>query len=451
MKRFLKDIFISSSSLVVHPGSLVLLICVALLCLPIDIASAQQGSKQKKEQLEQQMKKLRKEIADMEKQLELTSHKKKENLEQVAMLKEKIRKRESLISNYSHQIDDLEEDISDTKKDIEAESEQVTQMKKDYAAMLRKTYSNLSLRNEYAFVLSASSFNEAIARYNYLKRISEYRRTQAEAIDQSIHDLVDKKTDLESSKKKKLMLLEAQSQQKEKLEGEKEQTDKMIAQLSEKEKKIHKYVEEKNKAVQAMNAKIQKIIEEEIKQARKKAEQAAARKKAAEEKAKHNTGTTTTTAHTTTKSEPVLMSPHDEELTKDFAGNKGKLPWPVAKGSIVSYFGKHEHPTLKGVFIENNGLDIKAADGASGRSIFNGSVISVFTLPTTQTCIIIKHGEYFSVYSNITVASVKANETVSTKQSLGMLSTDRSDSQTKIHLEIWRGKDKLNPADWLSR
>ena len=123
----------------------------------------------------------------------------------------------------------------------------------------------------------------------------------------------------------------------------------------------------------------------------------------------------------------------------------------MAQGSIVGYFGKHEHPTLKGVFIENNGLDIKAADGSAGRCIFNGSVISVFTMPTTQTCIIVKHGEYFSVYSNIATAAVKANENIGTKQSIGTLSSDRSDSQTKIHLEIWKGKDKLNPAEWLSR
>jgi hypothetical protein len=122
---------------------------------------------------------------------------------------------------------------------------------------------------------------------------------------------------------------------------------------------------------------------------------------------------------------------------------------PVAHGAIVSYFGRHEHPTLKGVVTENNGIDIKAADGATGRAIFNGVVVSVFTLPTTQTCIIIKHGEYFSVYSNVASAAVKANDKVTTRANLGTLYQDKSDSQTKIHLEIWRGKDKLNPSDWI--
>jgi septal ring factor EnvC (AmiA/AmiB activator) len=411
--------------------------------------SSSQGNKQKKEQLEQQMKSLRKEIADMEKQLVQTSSKKKENLEQVQILTEKIKKREALISNYSNQIDDLDDNIKDTKTNIETQSIQIEQMKKDYAQMLRTTYSDLALQNEYTFLISSSSFNEALARYGYLKRIADYRRRKAEELDQFIHDLQDKKTTLEQSKKKKVGLLEAQSEQKEKLVGEKEETDKMVAQLSDKEKKQHRYVEIKNKAVAALNAKVQHIIGEEIKMARKKAEDAAKKKALAENHGKSGTTTTIITkkpAHT----ETVLMSPKDQELSNDFASNKGKLPWPVAKGSIVGAFGKHEHATLKGVFTENNGLDIKAADGSNGRTVFKGSVVSVFTLPTTQTCIIVKHGEYFTVYSNIAVANVKSNDNLVTKQNIGTLYTDKSDGITKIHIEIWKGKDKLNPAEWLS-
>jgi septal ring factor EnvC (AmiA/AmiB activator) len=410
--------------------------------------SSAQG-KQKKEQLEQQMKTLRKEISDMEKQLEQTSSRKQENEEQVQILKEKIKKRESLISNYSNQIDNLEDNITGTKKDIDSQTVQIEQMKTDYARMLRTTYSNLALQNQVTFLISAASFNEAIARYNYLKRISDYRRKQTVDLDQYIHDLEDKKTTLEQSKKKKEGLLEAQSEQKEKLLTEKEQTDKMIEQLGDKEKKQRRYVEIKNKAVQTLNAKIQKIIEDEIKLARKKAEDAARKKAIAGNKTKPGT-TTTTIARAPAHTETILMSPKDQALTSDFASNKGKLPWPVAKGTVIGAFGKHEHPTLKGVFTENNGIDIKAADGANGRAIFGGTVVSVFTLPTTQTCIIIKHGEYFSVYSNIATATVKSNDNVITKQNLGTLYTDKSDSQTKIHLEIWRGKDKLNPAEWLS-
>ena len=432
--------------------SLIFILLVTSLLAPLPFAIAQSGTqsnKQKKEQLEQQMKTLRKEIADMEKQLAQTSSKKKENLAQVQILTDKIKKREALISNYSSQIDDLEDNITDTKNNIDSQTVQVEKMKKDYAQILRTTYSNLALQNQYTFIISASSFNEAIARYGYLKRISEYRRKQAEELDRLIHDLEGKKASLEDSKKEKEQLLQAQSTQKQKLLTEKQETDKMIAQLSDKEKKQRRYVEIKNKAAEALNNKIQKIIEEEIKMARKKAEDEAKRKALAESKAKSGSSTTST-AKSTTKTQPVMMSPKDQELTNDFASNKGKLPWPVAKGTIVGVFGKHEHPSLKGVYIENNGLDIKTTDGANGRAVFKGSVISVFTLPTTQTCIIVKHGEYFTVYSNIADAAVKSNDNITTKQNIGSVYTDKAESQTKIHIEIWKGKDKLNPAEWLT-
>ena len=412
-------------------GALVLILLVAGLFFPLSTGLAQAPTnKQKKEQLEQQMKSLRKEIADMEKQL------------QVMILTEKIRVREALISNYSSQIDDLDDHINDTKTSIDEQSVRIEKMKKDYAQMLRTTYSNLALQNEFAFIISSSSFNEAFSRYNYLKRLSDYHRKQTEELDRQIHLLQEKKTSLEESKKEKVGLLEAQSEQKQKLVGEKDQTDKMISQLSDKEKKLHKYVEQKNKAAQALNAKIQKIIEDEIKAARKKAEDDAKKKALAQNKPY----VAPKPGHTQT----VLISPQDQALTSDFASNKGRLPWPVQSGSIVGAFGKHEHPLLKGVFTENNGIDIQTSVGAMGRTIFKGTVVSVFTLPTTQTCIIVKHGEYFTVYSNISQASVKSEDNLITKQTLGSLYTDKSEGQPKIHIEIWKGKEKLNPAEWLS-
>jgi septal ring factor EnvC (AmiA/AmiB activator) len=419
----------------------VLMLLLTGLFFPQNIGLAQ-TTKQKKEQLEQQMKSLRKEIADMEKQLLLTSSQKKEDLVQVVILTQKIKKREALISNYSSQIDDLDDNISDIKTSIDAQTVQIEKMKKDYAQMLRTTYSNLALQNEFTFLISSSSFNEVIARYNYLKRISDYRRKQTEELDRQIHELQDKKTTFEQSKKEKQGLLEAQSEQKQELVVEKVQTDKMISQLGDKEKKLRKSVEQKNKAVQALNAKVQKIIEDEIKAARKKVEEEAKKKALAQNKPY--------IAPKPGHAETVLMSPKDQALSSDFASNKGKLPWPVASGSIVGAFGKHEHPILKGVFTENNGVDIQTTAGAMGRTVFKGTVVSVFTLPTTQTCIIIKHGEYFTVYSNISQANVKSDDNLITKQSIGTLYTDKNDSQPKIHIEIWKGKEKLNPAEWLS-
>ena len=201
---------------------------------------------------------------------------------------------------------------------------------------------------------------------------------------------------------------------------------------------LRKKIEQKNRAAQALNNRIKKIIEEEIRLAKKKAEEEERRqrelaaRKGIIRKAPEN----------------LELTPEEIELSRNFSNNRGKLPWPVAKGYIISPFGRHEHPALKGVMVENNGVDIKTENGADARALFGGTVVSVFYLPTTQNCVIIKHGEYFSVYSNIETVSVQPNQLVGVKHSLGKLYTE--DDVTKVHLEIWKGKEKMNPEWWLA-
>ena len=224
------------------------------------------------------------------------------------------------------------------------------------------------------------------------------------------------------------------------VDDEKKEKDAAVAQLMEKEKKLRKAQVEKNKAAAQLNGRIQAIIEDEIRQARKKAE----------EQARKNPGTTKDVSIKKGTSETMPLTPAEQALSKDFSNNQGKLPWPVERGHVVSQFGKHEHPLLKNVMVENNGVDIKTEAGADARTVFGGTVVSVFYLPTTQNCVIIKHGEFFTVYSNIETVAVKTNQTISTKQSLGKLHTDKNEDLTKVHLEIWKGKDKMDPELWLA-
>jgi septal ring factor EnvC (AmiA/AmiB activator) len=210
--------------------------------------------------------------------------------------------------------------------------------------------------------------------------------------------------------------------------------------LQDKEKRLRQEVAKKNKAAQQLNNKIQAIIEEEIKQAKRKAEEAARRR--------HVTTTTVSVSKKTHETMP--LTPAEQALSNDFSNNKGRLPWPVERGHIIAQFGTHEHPLIKGVMVENNGVDIKTAPGSDARAIFGGLVVSVFYMPTTQNCIIVKHGEYFTVYSNIETALVKPNQIITTKQVIGKLHTDKSEDLTKVHLEIWKGKDKMDPEAWLS-
>ncbi len=386
------------------------------------------------------MKKLQDEIKTIEAAIKNNKAKKDKSMGEILSLQAKIKSREKLIGNINNQIGDLDQTIDRTKEEISAKATEVDKMKADYAAMLRKSYQNLSLQNEVVFLLSASSFYDALRRYNYLLKVADYRKAQALAIQKTIGELEVQKEDLEENKHEKEDLLLKQTSQKKELEIEKKLKDETVSQLLEKEKKLRKTQQNKAKAVAQLNNRIQAIIEEEIRLARKKAE----------EQAKRNAGTTKDVSIKKGTNETMPLTPAEIALSKDFSNNMGKLPWPVVRGHIVGQFGKHEHPVLKGVMIENNGVDIKTETGADARAVFGGTVISVFYMPTTQNCVIVKHGEYFTVYSNIEEVTVKSGQTLTTKQSLGKLHTDKNEDVTKVHLEIWKGKDKMDPQQWLA-
>ncbi|MCS6935804.1 MAG: peptidoglycan DD-metalloendopeptidase family protein [Chitinophagales bacterium] len=399
------------------------------MCIPLEVGA--QTAKQKKEQLQQQMEKIQQEIKMMQEALRKNERTKEKSLSEIQTLQAKIRAREKLINNIQDQINELDVTIDSTRHEIEQRSQDLEKMKSDYAAMLRKSYGNLSLQNELAFILSAETFYDALRRYNYLNKAAEYRREQALRLRQYITALESKKDTLESTRQQKENLLAKQTEQKRVLETEKKEKDQAVAALQEKEKKLRRQIDEKNKLAQQLNQRIQAIIEDEIRQAKKKLEQSG--KAGADKK------------------ESMPLTPEEQALSKDFLQNKGKLPWPVAKGVIISSFGRQEHPALKGVMIENNGLDIRSEAGAEARAVFEGEVVSVFYLPGMHHCVILKHGEYFTVYSGIETVHVKPAQKVNVKQSLGKLYTDKSDNNfTKIHIEFWKGKEKLDPQLWLA-
>jgi septal ring factor EnvC (AmiA/AmiB activator) len=419
-------------------GKSVLAYCFAfcLLLLAFSVSAQTAVQKNKKDQLQLQMKKLQDEIKQIEAAIKTTSAKKQKSMSEILSLQAKIRSREKLINNINSQIGDLEETINETGEEINTKSAEVEKMKQDYAHMLRKSYENITLRNQLIFLLSSNSVSEAYRRYNYLLKIAEYRRNQAKVLQQSIGELQMKKEELVSTKEEKLTLLEKQNEQKQELEKEKKNKDAAVAQLSEKEKKLKKQVDEKNQAARKLNDRIRAIIEEEIAAARKKAEEAAKKSGAA--------------VPATKTTDAMPMTPQEQALSKDFANNRGKLPWPVVRGHVISQFGKHEHPAIKGVMVENNGLDIKTEAGAEARALFGGTVVSVFSLPTTHNCVIVKHGEYFTVYSNLESVTVKPNQALTVKQAIGKLHTDKTEDLTKVHIEIWKGKEKMDPELWLA-
>jgi septal ring factor EnvC (AmiA/AmiB activator) len=194
---------------------------------------------------------------------------------------------------------------------------------------------------------------------------------------------------------------------------------------------LRKQLEEKQRAKKKLDKAIDDLIRKEI---------AAAKKKA-----------TASGKKNVTSSNVFSLTPEAQKLSSNFAGNKGKLPWPVEQGNISERFGEHPHAELKGIMVKNNGVDIRSVPGTSARSVFDGEVSGVINIPGSNSAVIIRHGEYLSVYSNLSSVSVKKGDKVTTRQKIGQVYYDKDEGYSEIHLEIWKGTTKLDPALWLAR
>jgi len=219
--------------------------------------------------------------------------------------------------------------------------------------------------------------------------------------------------------------------EKKNLDKEKKEHDQMIAKIQVNEKKLRQMVAEKQKAKEKLERNIEALIKKEIEAAKKKA--VASGKKNVTEK------------------NVFSLTPEAQKLSSNFSGNKGSLPWPVEAGTISSSFGEHAHPTLKGVMIKNDGVDIESIKGSFARAVFAGEVSGTIDIPGSGSAVIIRHGEYISVYSNLKEIFVKKGDPIITKQKIGIINENDEGTKSEINLQIWKGFSKLNPQAWLAK
>ena len=384
----------------------------------------------RKAQLKKEQERIQREIEEIESLISATRERREESLHVLQSIEAKIAQRRSLIDNMRRQIEELERSIGEKASTIEALESDLERLKQEYAQAIYHSYKRLDGRQQLSFIFSAGSFNEAWQRFRYLRSYAEFRRDQARLIRTTIGDIERTIETLEAERAEKQALYGQEVQQARTLENEKAEKNDLISRLQEDEETLREQVERKNAAARELNAEIERIIAEEIRRAREEAEREAA-----------DAG----------RDAPTLaLTPEEVQLSRDFVSNKGRLPWPVERGHVVGRFGRHEHPTLRGVYIDNNGTDIKTEPDAPVRAIFGGQVVNTFYLPTTQNSIIIKHGEYYSVYSNLITASVTTGDVIDTKEPIGTAYTEETEGFTSVHLEIWKGTRKLDPETWLT-
>lgn len=404
------------------------------LMLMLFFTASQTGFAQNKNELEEKKKELQKEISLTNKLLNETKKNKELTLDEVLKLKSKISLRVELISAIDQEIRFVNKQINRNQDVILSLQKDLEKLKQEYAKMIYYAFKNKSTYNKIMFVFSSSSFNQAYKRLKYIQQYSEYRKKQGAAIVETQRELIAKIAELEKSKQEKSALLSLEQQEKQKLAVEQAEQETNVKKLQSKEQELRSDLNKKQEAERKLQKAIERIIEEEIRKAREAA-------------AKANKGSSTTSESKTS----FPMTPEALKLSNSFASNKGSLPWPVAEGIITDRFGQHPHPVLSGIIINNNGIDISTTKGAIARAIFDGEVSSVAIIPGGGKVVMIRHGEYLSVYSYLSEVYVNKGDKISTKQHLGTLISEPDKAKTNVHLEIWKGMTKLNPEYWIFR
>lgn len=405
-----------------------------LILLMLFIATSGNLFAQNKKDLEAKKAALQKEISLTNKLLNETKKNKELTIDELLKLKSKINARVELISAINQEIKLVNKQISTNQNGISSLQNELEKLKQEYAKMIYYAFKNKSTYNKIMFVFSSNSFNQAYKRLKYIQQYSEYRKKQGESIVKTQQELKSKITELEKDKQEKSALLSLENQEKQKLAVEQTEQETTVKKLQSKEQELLADLRKKQEAERKLQKAIERIIEEEIRKAREAAAKA--------NKDPKNTATSTTS---------FPMTPEALKLSNSFASNKGSLPWPVLEGVITDRFGQHPHPVLSGIEVNNNGIDISTVKGAIARAIFDGEVSSVAIIPGGGKVVMIRHGEYLSVYSYFNDVYVKKGDKITTKQHLGTLVSEPDKAKTNVHLEIWKGMTKLNPEYWIFR
>jgi len=358
-------------------------------------------------------------------QLIKESEKQQKNSEQsLILLNKKVTYRNQLINSYSQEIRELDRKMTANKNEINKHEVELNDLKSEYAHLIQQAYKNRNSYDKLMFIFSSDNFNQAYKRVQFVQQYTEYRKKQAEVIRQKTYGLTLLNDKLEVKKQQKQVLVSEKETERSKYNKNIATSRETLINLQQNEKELKKQLKQQVKQRQKLNKAIDRIIAEEIRKSKK-----------------DNAGN-------------YKLTPEAKKLSEKFSKNKGKLPWPTEKGIITGTFGVHNHPVLPGIKIENNGIDIATEKGSGVRSVFTGSVSAVLDFQHMGKAVIINHGAYRTVYSNLNDVFVEQGQQIDTKQILGTVLTNKQTGKTEAHFEILYINNKgafvkQNPALWI--
>lgn len=414
------------------------------LVLLIPSLSGAQSNKLIKE-LEGRRGALQKQIAESETLLQTTQKNVGSQLKGLAALTGQIEERKRYIMIINNDVATMEQELASLQRQLDNLQKELKQIKDSYTASVRYLYRNRTIQDKLMFIFSARTLEQTYRRLRYVKEYAAYQHRLGEDIKQKQMQIQSKQQELTQAKASKEQLLYERQTEKARLEQQEQEQKILLTSLRKKQQSLQNEIARKRKEANRLNTRIDRLIAEEVEKARKQAE-AEERRKTAQQKASDNKLPDVKPLETYT------LSRADRQLSGNFAENRGRLPMPVnAPYIITGHYGPYIVPGLQGVKLDNKGIDIQTRPGAQACAIFNGKVAAVFRLDGLLN-VLVRHGSYISVYCNLSSASVKTDDNVTTGQPLGEIFSDKNDGgRTVLHFQLRRETEKLNPEHWLKR
>jgi murein hydrolase activator len=374
---------------------------------------------QTKEELERQRKETQEIINTTTRLLEQTSSTRQNSLERLSIVNRRLQLRRNLISTIESEINHIDRSVIQRQNRIVELESDLLEARNSYAKLINIAYRHRMAHHRLMFILAAGDFNQAYRRWKYLQQYNRSRQKQITQIEFLKEQVVTEIQELEKQKGEKVVLLQQRRTETDELSNESRQQNTIVEQLRRREDELKRQLAQQQREAQALQNAIEKLLRDETKTASEK--------------------------------RIFELTPEEKIISDQFQKNKGGLPWPIERGVVTGFFGEHPHPVLRGIKVQNNGIDISTVENAEVRALFNGKVRQVLTVPGSNNVILVRHGNFLTVYANLSQVYVRAGDDITTKQLIGRVFTDNDDNSSVLHLEIWEENKKLDPMIWLSR
>jgi len=360
-----------------------------------------------------------KEIEYANKLLLETQDKSKKSLSEINIINHKLKKRNEYLMGVEMELSIINASISDNLVNIEDIEREVERIKDIYQKMIINLYKHRTFNYRFMYILASKNYNQLYKRLQIIKRYYKFLNEQKLKLDNIKKDIIVKNESLIALKRSKELLISEHSKVNSDIQNDLVQKKNLLSKLKNQQKEIELNIKEKERIAQKLENELKKVIEEQKR-----------------EKGKVNIVNS--------------LTPEEKLISSDFEKNIGRLPWPTQNGIITGKYGEHQHPDYKAVVIRNDGIYITAAKGEKVRAVFQGVISKVFSIPGENFTVIIKHGEYYTMYHNLIEVKVKAGQKVNTKDIIGIISTNERTNETELYFQIWRETEKKDPELWLA-